>query len=81
MIDVIHLGLGAFHRAHQAVYFQDAGLKVAAVSMRKSDVADSFNALGCKYNVVSRSKSGEQVKEITAITEALFYERDVQRLL
>jgi len=81
MADVIHLGLGAFHRAHQAVYFQDAGLKVAAVSMRKSDVADSFNAHGCKYNLISKSKGTTVTKEITAITEALYYQRDVERLL
>jgi fructuronate reductase len=80
MADVIHLGLGAFHRAHQAVFFQDAGLKVVSVSMRKSDVANSFNAHNCKYKVISKDASGQVSQEITAITHALYYPRDLARL-
>ena len=38
-IQFLHLGLGAFHRAHQAVFIKQ---NIASVSMRKSDVADAF---------------------------------------
>lgn len=45
---IVHLGLGAFHRAHQAVFTEDAieaggrDWGVTSVSMRKADVADAL---------------------------------------
>ena len=86
-IGVIHLGLGAFHRAHQAVFINQAiqnghnDMYIAAVSMRKSDVADSLAKRDCKYAVVAADGNGEVRTEITAISEALFYPRDYHRLL
>jgi fructuronate reductase len=86
-IGVIHLGLGAFHRAHQAVFIDQAikngheDMYIASVSMRKSDVADSFAALGCKYAVVSADADSNIRTEITSIKEALFFPRDRHRLI
>ena len=45
---IVHLGLGAFHRAHQAVFTEDAiagsggDWGIVGVSMRKPDVAESL---------------------------------------
>ena len=64
-IGVLHLGLGAFHRAHQAVYFNQAianghpEMAIAAVSMRKSEVADSLRNQGHSYRVVARDGASE----------------------
>lgn len=76
-IQFLHLGLGAFHRAHQAVFVKQ---NIASVSMRKPDVADSLTAQGNKYEVIARDANGETTKLIESIKEALFYPRDIERI-
>ena len=76
-IQFLHLGLGAFHRAHQAVFIKQ---NIASVSMRKSDVADSITAQGNKYEVIARDANSETTKLIESIKEALFYPRDIERI-
>ena len=76
-IQFLHLGLGAFHRAHQAVFIKQ---NIASVSMRKSDVADAFTAKGNKYEVIARNANGETKTLIESIKEALFYPRDIARI-
>ncbi|CAB4740556.1 unannotated protein [freshwater metagenome] len=76
-IQFLHLGLGAFHRAHQAVFIKQ---NIASVSMRKSDVADSLRAQGNKYEVIARDGSGETTTLIESIKESLFYPRDLARI-
>jgi fructuronate reductase len=47
-IGIVHLGLGAFHRAHQAVFTDDVlcdrggNWGIAGVSMRYADVANAL---------------------------------------
>lgn len=56
-IGIVHLGLGAFHRAHQAVFTDDAialeggDWGIFGVSMRKPDVAASMAPQGGLYTV------------------------------
>ena len=76
-IQFLHLGLGAFHRAHQAVFIKQ---NIASVSMRKSDVADSLSAQGNKYEVIARDASGEIATLVESIKESLFYPRDISRI-
>ncbi len=76
-IQFLHLGLGAFHRAHQAVFIKQ---NIASVSMRKSDVADALTAQGNKYEVIARDASGETTTLIESIKESLFYPRDIARI-
>lgn len=76
-IQFLHLGLGAFHRAHQAVFIKQ---NIASVSMRKSDVADSLTAQGNKYEVIARDGDGETTTLVESIKESLFYPRDLKRL-
>lgn len=76
-IQFLHLGLGAFHRAHQAVFIKQ---NIASVSMRKSDVADAFTAKGNKYEVIARDANGETKTLIESIKEALYYPRDIARI-
>lgn len=76
-IQFLHLGLGAFHRAHQAVFI---GQNIASVSMRKSDVADSLTAQGNKYEVIARDANGERTTLVESIKESLFYPRDIARI-
>ena len=76
-IQFLHLGLGAFHRAHQAVFIKS---NIASVSMRKSDVADSLSAIGNKYEVISADANGESSLIVESIKESLFYTRDFARI-
>ncbi len=76
-IQFLHLGLGAFHRAHQAVFIKQ---NIASVSMRKSDVADALSAQGNKYEVIARDASGEITTLVESIKESLFYPRDISRI-
>ena len=76
-IKFLHLGLGAFHRAHQAVFIRE---NIASVSMRKSDVADALTSQGNKYEVIARDASGETTTLVESIKESLFYPRDIARI-
>ena len=56
-VGVVHLGVGGFHRAHQAVYLDDAIAQgdrlwgIVGVSMRKPDVAQALAAQDGLYTV------------------------------
>jgi fructuronate reductase len=57
MCGIVHLGLGAFHRAHQALYTDEAIARaggdwgIVGVSMRKPDAADAVAAQDGLYTV------------------------------
>jgi fructuronate reductase len=76
-IQFLHLGLGAFHRAHQAVFIKQ---NIVSVSMRKPDIADALTAESNKYEVIARDANGETTTLVESIKEALFYPRDLERI-
>jgi fructuronate reductase len=83
--NIIHMGLGAFHKAHQAVYVQrainnGAKLAIAGVSQRDSQASDELAAANFRYIVRESSASGDFDFGITAITQAYFYPRDYEKL-
>jgi fructuronate reductase len=81
-IRIIHLGLGRFHRAHQAVYFQELAERggekwgIAAFSMRSPQARDDLRAVNCEYPVLQFSKDGAETKWIHSIREAYFAQQD-----
>jgi fructuronate reductase len=69
---IVHLGLGAFHRAHQAVYTEDAGgWEICGVAWRRRTVADALRANGWRYTLVERGPERDRAREITVIRDAL----------
>ncbi|WOB77970.1 mannitol dehydrogenase family protein [Brevundimonas nasdae] len=69
---VVHLGIGAFHRAHQAVVFDDA-LKsgdlrwgVLGASLRSPGVCDQLNPQDGLYTLVVRDGADEDLRIIGA---------------
>lgn len=83
---VLHLGLGSFHRAHQAVYLQrliDAGdtrwsLSGANIRPDMADVVAALQAQGGRYTLETVSPAGEyRYEQIEAIREVLPYERSL----
>lgn len=64
---IVHLGLGAFHRAHQAVVFDDLGWGVAGASLRSPAVREAMAPQDGLYSLVV----GEEVRVIGAVREML----------
>ncbi|WP_315741770.1 MULTISPECIES: mannitol dehydrogenase family protein [unclassified Bradyrhizobium] len=71
---IVHLGLGAFHRGHQAVY-TDALLKddprwgILGVSLRSPDARDALRPQGGLYSVSASDGDGHRRRVIGALTD------------
>lgn len=77
-VGIVHLGIGAFHRAHQAVYTQralmlggDVSWGICGVTQRSAEVADAMRPHDCLYTVAERSGQGSVVRVIGAVREVL----------
>lgn len=72
-IGIVHFGIGAFHRAHQAWYTDramaagDRDWAVLGVSLRSAGVADQLNPQGGLYTVTERSAHGDATLLIGAV--------------
>jgi len=77
-VGIVHLGLGAFHRAHQAVYTDDALAKgggdwrIMGVSLRSRIVADQLNPQKGLYTLVIRGEGHPEFRIIGSIAGVLF---------
>ncbi len=84
---VVHLGLGAFHRAHQALVFDallqrgDMRWGVFGVAMRSSAVADSLQAQDGLYAVQLASSAGSQWQVGGAIWQTAVAAREAARVV
>ncbi|HEY8305378.1 MAG TPA: mannitol dehydrogenase family protein [Lapillicoccus sp.] len=74
---VAHIGVGAFHRAHQAVY-ADAVLAtgsaaggITAMSLHSSQLTSALRRQGYRYLVIERGESGDRARPVTSIRDAL----------
>lgn len=82
MRTILHLGLGRFHRGHQAVYYQKAGgWRVISSTMRSPDERDKLRAVNLRYPVLELSHDSENLIWIDCIGEALSLHHDLPRLL
>ena len=86
-IGVIHMGLSAFHRGHQALFFEkilrsgNFNFGVVGVTQRSSDVADVMNSQDCLYTINEREGAGFAPIIVGAIRKALFFPQARQELL
>ncbi|MEV7661551.1 mannitol dehydrogenase family protein [Paenarthrobacter sp. NPDC089316] len=82
-IRIVHLGLGAFHRSHQAWYTHHAGdaaeWGIAAFTGRRPRAADILAEQDGVFTLVERSGAGDTFEVIGSIAEAVDG-ADVQRL-
>lgn len=73
-VRIVHLGLGAFHRSHQAWYTSHSAdaehWGIAAYSGRSADLAEALNAQGGRYTLVVRSTGDDRAERIGSITRA-----------
>jgi fructuronate reductase len=78
---IVHLGIGAFHRAHQAVYTQDAVTpgdpwRITGVSLRSAQVRNALAPQDGLYTVTERSNGTSATRLITAIDAVLVASED-----
>lgn len=72
-IGIVHLGIGAFHRAHQAVYTDsvlatgDNSWGILGVSLRSGDTRDALELQDGLYTVATRSGDGDSFRVIGSI--------------
>ena len=82
-VRIVHLGLGAFHRSHQAWYTHQAGdaagWGIAAFTGRRPDAALALAEQDGLYTVVERGDAGDSFAIVSSIVEAVDG-ADVQRL-
>jgi fructuronate reductase len=76
-VGIVHFGIGAFHRAHQAWYTDralaagDRDWLIAGVSLRSAGVADQMNPQDGLYTVTERAAAGDQTRLIGSVREVL----------
>ncbi|MET1087048.1 MAG: mannitol dehydrogenase family protein [Arthrobacter sp.] len=74
-VRIVHLGLGAFHRSHEAWYTQHAGdgadWGIAAFTGRRPDAAVALAAQDGLFTLIERSGKGDAFEVIGSITEAV----------
>ena len=81
-IGIAHIGLGAFHRAHQAVYTDDAmnagdrNWAIAGVSLRAVAVRDQLAPQDGLYTITERDGARDPVRLIGAVARVLVAPED-----
>ena len=84
---IVHLGLGAFHRAHQAAYVEqalnagDLRWGIVGASLRSGGVRDQLVPQDGLYTIVERDGGDERVQLVGAIRDVLVAPEDPARLV
>lgn len=84
---IVHMGLGAFHRAHQAVYTEDALNRrpgpwgICGVSLRSPETRDALAPQDNLYTVAVRDASGQRLRVVGSLTETLVAPEDPAAVL
>jgi fructuronate reductase len=83
---ILHLGIGAFHRAHQAYYTDtvlaggDQSWGIVGASLRGAAVRDRLVAQDCLYTLAEKSGAGARHRVIGAVRDVVFAPDDPARL-
>nr|WP_313959928.1 mannitol dehydrogenase family protein [Mycobacterium deserti] len=71
---VVHIGVGGFHRAHQAMYLDDLARKgisqswgVVGVGLRRREMKEALSAQDCLYTVVERGTGVERARVVGSL--------------
>lgn len=83
---IVHLGIGAFHRAHQAVYTdsildREPGWAILGASLKSSATRDALKPQDCLYTLAVRSGEGESRRIVGSIVDILVAPEQPARLL
>ena len=81
-IGVVHLGIGAFHRAHQAVYFDDVlgreggDWRILGVSLRSGEIRDRLVPQDGLYTATERDPAVDRRRVIGSVAGVLVAPED-----
>lgn len=84
---IVHLGVGAFHRAHQAVFIDDCLNRgetqwgIIAASLRSPDTRDAIEPQDNLYTFCLRDGQSEHLRIIGSIMETIVAPEDPERLV
>jgi mannitol 2-dehydrogenase len=87
---IVHIGVGGFHRAHQAVYLDDllhqagnTGWGLCGVGLLKQDhrMRDALRSQDYLYTVVTRSSAGDRARVVGSIVDFLYAPEDAQAVI
>jgi len=83
---IVHLGIGAFHRAHQAamtdaILGRDLSWGIVAASLRSPDTRDALQPQDGLYAVAVRDGAGERLCVIGAVRQVIVGPEDPERLI
>ncbi|GAA3589280.1 mannitol dehydrogenase family protein [Kribbella ginsengisoli] len=87
-IGIVHLGLGAFHRAHQAVFTEEAailtgetGWGISGISQRSAAVREQLAPQDGLYSVLTRGLGDPSIRVIGSIREVLTAPEDPEAVV
>lgn len=84
---IVHIGIGAFHRAHQATYTHEllslgeTHWKITAVSLRSANIKQLMAPQDCLYTVIERSNDNDKVSLVGAIDTVLVAPENPQKVI
>lgn len=79
---IVHIGVGAFHKAHQAVYTDEAVARsggdwmITGVSLRSAEVAELLNPQDGLYTLLVRGPEGVSARVVGSIAKVLVAPKD-----
>ncbi|MEV8568454.1 mannitol dehydrogenase family protein [Streptomyces sp. NPDC051322] len=81
---IVHLGLGAFHRAHQAVYTEQntggGGWGIAGFAQRSHSVVEALRPQDGLYSLTLRHPGAPSTRVVGSLVEVLHATGDAERL-
>lgn len=87
-IGIVHFGIGAFHRSHQAVFTEDAaaatgetGWGILGVTGRTEAVVHQLRPQDCLYGVLQKDAVSTSLRIIGSVREVAWPGRDSERVL
>ncbi len=86
-VGIVHLGIGAFHRAHQAVYIDDVlareggDWRILGVSLRSGKVRSQLGLQDGLYTLVSDGAEGRTRRVVGSVAEAVVAFVDPERVI
>lgn len=84
---IVHLGIGAFHRAHMAVMTDAAmavdgpGWSIIGASLRSPDTRDALGPQDGLYTVAALAPEGEHLRLVRSISQILLAPEDPELLI
>lgn len=85
-VGIVHLGIGAFHRAHQAVFTdavlaEDPSWGICGVSLRSPETRDALAPQDGFYTLNVQDGEGEELQVIGSVAELLCAPEDPEAVL